>query len=257
MTDRQQGEVFEALLDHKYNRVRERSYLALDVPTFEEARAWMELFGSAVSGYKVGLQLFDSDGPRVLEELQRRNKRVFLDLKLHDIPNTVAGALRVLCDYDVEMVNVHATGGRQMMESAREVVNQSKYRPLLIAVTMLTSLGTKDLLELGFQASAEDLVVKLALLAADCGLDGVVASGAELAAIRQHLPEPFEIVVPGTRLPGTRQHDQVRTLSPGLALRAGATRLVLGRALTANPDPLPALQQVWDDMVRSANESNG
>lgn len=245
-----QSDVFQELSGSKYDLARAKSYLALDVSTWEAAERYVTLFDNVVDGYKVGLQLFDADGFRVLEELNRRNKRVFLDVKLHDIPNTVAGALRSLSQFDLEMVNVHAMGGRKMLEQARQAVGQGSKskRPLLIAVTILTSLGDADLEEMGFSMAAEPLVLKLATLAAQCDLDGVVASAAELRAIRQQLAEPFEVVVPGTRLPGGNLHDQVRTLSPGEALKLGASRIVIGRAVTSAEDPLQALKRVWDNM---------
>lgn len=244
------AEILESLLDAKYDLVRRKSYLALDVPTWEQAERLVSLFDEAIDGYKVGLQLFDADGLHVLDELKRRGKRVFLDVKLHDIPNTVAGALRALCQFELEMVNVHAAGGRKMLEQARGAVDTSpgSSRPLLIAVTVLTSLAQEDLDEMGLAITTEDLVVKLATLSAECGLDGVVASASELPAIRQRFVEPFEVVVPGTRLAGSELHDQMRSLSPGAALAAGASRLVLGRSVTAATNPLRALKAIWDDM---------
>ncbi|OFW79762.1 MAG: hypothetical protein A2201_08970, partial [Alicyclobacillus sp. RIFOXYA1_FULL_53_8] len=175
------------LLDSRYDRVRQASYLALDVDNWQQANRLVSLFGEAVDGYKVGLQLFHGDGPTALEQLNRLGKRVFLDVKLHDIPNTVAGALRAICQHNIEMVNVHASGGRKMLEAARQAVDDSVAsgsrgdggvgagatgKPLLIAVTALTSLSDDALQEIGYRMPAKELVLRLAALTADCGLDG-------------------------------------------------------------------------------------
>jgi len=254
------------LLHPRYDRVREASYLALDVDNWEQANQLVSLFGEAVDGYKVGLQLFHGDGARVLEHLNRLGKRVFLDVKLHDIPNTVAGALRAICQHNIEMVNVHASGGRKMLEAARRAVDDSGQsgqsgqsganessnasKPLLIAVTALTSLSDDALQEIGYRMAAKELVLRLAALTAESGLDGVVASAEELPGIRANWPQSsFEVVVPGTRLPGGDLHDQVRTLSPGEAVRLGASRLVIGRAVTLSTEPVKALQNVWENML--------
>lgn len=235
------------LCDSRYDAARQQTYLALDVPSFEQAVAMLDMFGDAVDGYKVGLQLFHADGHRTLQELQERGKRVFLDVKLHDIPNTVAGALRSICEYGIEMVNVHALGGRKMLEAARNAVECAAKRPLLIGVTVLTSLSDDDLAELNVPAAAA-MAMHLARLAAACGLDGVVASALDTAAIRAWAPEPFEIVVPGTRPAWAAVNDQARSLAPGRAIAAGASRLVLGRAVTQAGNPLQALQEIWDEM---------
>ena len=203
------------LLDSRYDRVRQASYLALDVDNWEQANRLVSLFGEAVDGYKVGLQLFHGDGPRALEQLNRLGKRVFLDVKLHDIPNTVAGALRAICQQNIEMVNVHASGGRKMLEAARQAVDDSvasrsrgdggagagaidgshgpsgspkTAKPLLIAVTALTSLSDDALQEIGYRMPAKELVLRLAALTAESGLDGVVASAEELPGIRAYWP---------------------------------------------------------------------
>ncbi|WP_231493389.1 orotidine-5'-phosphate decarboxylase [Alicyclobacillus macrosporangiidus] len=245
------------LCEPRYDGVRRATYVALDVPTWTQAEALVHRFGPAVDGYKVGLELFFGDGPVALSALRSMGKRVFLDVKLHDIPNTVAGALRAIARFEVEMVNVHASGGPAMLMAAREALDQAAgaagaVRPLLLAVTVLTSLGTSDLQALGWggpQAEPEALVERWAGLAARCGLDGVVASALEARRIRAAAPPGFEIVVPGTRPAGAPRHDQVRSLTPGEAMKAGATRLVLGRAVTRADDPLAALASVWDEMA--------
>ncbi|MCL6515406.1 MAG: orotidine-5'-phosphate decarboxylase [Alicyclobacillus sp.] len=245
-----------ALRDPRYDAVRRATYVALDVPTWLQAEALVERFGAAVDGYKVGLELYFGDGPAALSGLRRLGKRVFLDVKLHDIPNTVAGALAAIARYGVEMVNVHASGGPAMLTAAREALDAAAAesdgpRPLLVAVTVLTSLGAADLERLGWGRGASDaqaLVARWAALAASCGLDGVVASALEVAQLRRQSPPGFEIVVPGTRPSGAPRHDQVRSLTPGEAMAAGATRLVLGRAVTRAKDPLLALERIWEEM---------
>jgi orotidine-5'-phosphate decarboxylase len=247
--------VLEDLCSAKYDEVRRRSYLALDVDDWAAASEWVETFGDAVTGYKVGLEMFHRAGIRAVEHLVKRGKRVFLDVKLHDIPNTVAGALRAICEMPIEMVNVHATGGRKMMEAARSAVNSSRHRPLLIAVTILTSLGEDDMRDVGFATGPKATVSRLAALAETCGLDGVVASAEEVSSIRDTVQDGFEIVVPGTRPQGAARHDQTRTLAPSEAMRAGASRLVIGRAVTQTQDKLTSLQAFWDDMLSGMNRS--
>lgn len=242
--------VLDVLQDEVYNVVRRATYVALDYPTWEQAKQTVDLFGEAVDGYKVGLELFHQGGSQVVEELVRRGKRVFFDMKLHDIPNTVAGALHAISELGVEMVNVHAAGGRKMLEAAREAVHRHEKRPLLIAVTILTSLSDADLSEVGFRSPTLQSVLGLVDLTAQAGLDGVVASAQEIEAIRARVGEDFEIVVPGTRPLWAEKNDQTRFTTPEVALASGATRLVLGRPVTKSPDPLVALKRTWDDMVQ-------
>jgi orotidine-5'-phosphate decarboxylase len=230
-----------------YNYARSHSYLALDVASWEEAERLVDEFGPVVTGYKVGLELFHAAGQRAVERLVKAGKRVFLDVKLHDIPNTVAGALRAIRDSGVEMVNVHALGGKHMLEAARDALDGGRHRPLLIAVTVLTSLSDDALMQMGLP-KAQDLVPRLAELAHQCGLDGVVASARDLDGIYQRVPKSFVTVVPGTRLVGGERHDQARTLTPREAVAKGATHLVIGRAVTRAADRWQALKMVWDEM---------
>lgn len=239
-----------------YNTVRQMSYVALDVPNAEEAFRVVEFFDDVIDGYKVGLQLFHADGQKVVDSLLKKGKRVFLDVKLHDIPNTVAGALAAICDSPIEMVNVHALGGKRMMEAAREAVNAASYHPLLIAVTILTSISNDELAEVGISHAALSEVGRLAELAENCGMDGVVASAMELLTIKQVTKPGFETVIPGTRPKGGALHDQRRTLTPGEATQQGASRLVLGRAVLKAQEPLFALNEIWDDMRAHLNKAN-
>jgi orotidine-5'-phosphate decarboxylase len=193
---------------------------------------------------KVGKELFTSGGPALVEELQKLGFEVFLDLKFHDIPNTVAGAVRAAAELGVWMVNVHASGGRRMMAAAGEAVAAFSPRPLLIGVTVLTSMSDADLLELGYSETTQDRVLRLAGLAAESGLDGVVCSALEASVVRQARGNTFFLVTPGIRMAGDDSADQRRVVTPSDALAMGADYLVIGRSITAAEDPLAALERV-------------
>jgi orotidine-5'-phosphate decarboxylase len=190
---------------------------------------------------KVGKELFTRAGPRAVEALTGRGFEVFLDLKYHDIPNTVAAACRAAADLGVWMLNVHALGGRRMLEAAREAVAGVGRRPRVVAVTVLTSLDEADLGDLGFAEGPGPLVLRLARLAEAAGLDGVVCSPQEIAPLRSGLQPGFLLVTPGVRPAGSATGDQKRVLTPGEAVARGASYLVVGRPITAAPDPLAAL----------------
>lgn len=229
-----------------------RVLVALDVPAAAEALRLTDLLRGAVGGFKIGSELFTAAGPEIVRTLVARGDRVFLDLKFHDIPNTVAGAVRSARDLGVWMVNVHASGGRPMMEAARQAAEPrgpSGTRPLVIAVTVLTSMDAPTLSAVGVGAGPLDQVIKLAELARGAGLDGVVASPLETAAIRQSCGQDFLIVTPGIR-GGSAQakpDDQRRTLTPSEAIRAGSSFLVVGRPITAAPDPAEAARRIAAD----------
>ncbi|HEY6132050.1 MAG TPA: orotidine-5'-phosphate decarboxylase [Halioglobus sp.] len=202
----------------------------------------------ALCRLKVGKELFTSGGPVLVEKLQRMGFEVFLDLKFHDIPTTVAGAVRAAADLGVWMVNVHASGGRRMMTAAREAIATYSQRPLLIGVTVLTSMSGQDLLELGHSESLEERVGRLAKLASDSGLDGVVCSALEATALRDALGPEFCLVTPGIRLAGDDTADQRRVVTPAEALAMGSDYLVIGRSITTAADPLAALQRVHREL---------
>lgn len=246
-----------ALLESKYDAARKATYLALDVDQPARALELVESFAPVIDGFKVGLELFHRAGMAFVDQLLARNLRVFLDMKLHDIPNTVSGALRAICDSPIEMVNVHAQGGRKMLEKAREAVSASAYQPLLIGVTVLTSLSSRDIRELGVVGEPQDAVLRLAKLCQEADLDGVVCSAEELNMLQTVVPSTFERVVPGTRLATDDAHDQQRTQAPGQAMAAGATRLVLGRAVRDAADPMLALQRYWDEMIEGVDRRHG
>ena len=223
--------------------------VALDVDTAAEARALADRLRGIVGGFKVGSRLFTSEGPSLVEELASRGDRVFLDLKFHDIPNTVAGAVAAAARLGAWMVNVHASGGSAMMRAARaaadgEAARASRPTPLVIAVTVLTSLDQQTLPEIGLEASMTAQVERLAALAEASGLDGVVASPHEIDIIRRRCGRRFAVVTPGIRGAGDQPGDQRRTMSAAEALAAGASYLVVGRPIIAAADPRAAAERI-------------
>ncbi len=223
--------------------------VALDVDTVEEARALADRLRGVVGGFKIGSRLFTSEGPSFVAELASHGDRVFLDLKFHDIPNTVAGAVAAATRLGVWMVNVHASGGSAMMCAARaaadeEAARRSRPAPLVIAVTMLTSLTQEALAEIGLREAVASQVERLAALTEASGLDGVVASPQEIATIRRRCARQFAVVTPGIRGAGDQQGDQQRTMSAAEALAAGASYLVVGRPIIAAADPRAAAERI-------------
>jgi len=218
--------------------------VALDYAKAAPALALAKRLDPARCQLKVGKELFTREGPAVVAALQELGFRIFLDLKFHDIPNTVAGACRAAADLGVWMVNVHASGGRKMMEAAREAVDTVATPPLLIAVTLLTSLDSTDLRDIGVGGEAESQVTRLAQLAHGCGLDGVVCSPMELTSLAAALPQGFLRVTPGVRPAGKDDGDQKRIATPTQALGDGAHYLVIGRPITQAPDPSAALASI-------------
>ena len=215
--------------------------VALDVPTLDEARALTSTIGDAAGMYKIGLEQFMAHGPDAVRAID--SHPVFLDVKLHDIPTTVARALTALQPLALKMVNVHALGGRAMLEAASSVKGDSR----LLAVTILTSLDDPALKELGLPP-AQDAVVNLALLAKDSGCDGVVCAPTDIEGVRETCGEDFLIVTPGVRPAGSAMDDQARTLTPRQALDAGADYLVIGRPITRASDPRAAAAAIYEEM---------
>jgi orotidine-5'-phosphate decarboxylase len=231
--------------------------VALDVDTVKDARAIAETLRGVVGGFKIGSRLFTSEGPSFVEELASRGDRVFLDLKFHDIPNTVAGAVAAATRLGVWMVNVHAAGGSTMMRAAKdaaaeEAAKHSRPTPLVIAVTMLTSLDQETLGEIGVKGAMTSQVGRLAALAQTSGLDGVVASPQEIGLIRRRCGQQFGIVTPGIRGVADAKGDQSRTLTAADALKAGATYLVIGRPIIAAPDPRAAAERIVAECRQSS-----
>jgi orotidine-5'-phosphate decarboxylase len=231
--------------------VTEKILVALDVETRDEALRLADLLRGSVGGFKIGSRLFTSEGPAMVRALTERGDRVFLDLKFHDIPNTVATAVAAATALGVWMVNVHASGGIAMMQAARNAAHEAAAKrnqsaPLVIAVTVLTSMNQVALRETGVVIDLIDQVLRLAELTREAGLDGVVASPKETEAIRQRCGADFAIVTPGIRggAASATKDDQERTMSPAEAIAAGATYLVVGRPIIAAPDPLAAARAI-------------
>lgn len=218
--------------------------IPLDYPSQAEALEFAARLSPELCRVKVGKELFTRAGPGLVEALQKQGFDVFLDLKYHDIPNTVAGALRAAAELGVWMVNVHAGGGRRMMEASVDALAGYSSPPILIAVTVLTSLTDEDLAELGYTESAQDRVARLAALAGASGLDGVVCSAQEAPRLRENHGADFCLVTPGIRLAGDDAGDQRRVLTPADAIAAGADHLVVGRSITGAEDPMAALERV-------------
>ena len=222
--------------------------VALDYPSQDEALTLVDKLSPTQCRVKVGKELFVRGGPQFVETLQRAGFDVFLDLKFHDIPNTVAGAVRAAAELGVWMVNVHASGGRRMMEAAREALSGLAQPPLLIGVTVLTSQSAQDLKELGYTQEPGERVVQLARLVDDCGLDGVVCSAQEAPHLRAQHSASFCLVTPGIRLAGDDAQDQRRVVTPAAAVAGGSNYLVMGRSITGAADPQQAIARVHAEL---------
>ena len=227
-----------------------RVIIALDVSSREEALHLLKQLRDLVGMFKVGSQLFMTAGPSIVQEIIGNGGNVFLDLKFHDIPNTVTQAAVEAAKLGVSMMTVHAAGGRAMMEAiARELAEKfSDRKPRVVAVTVLTSLDTRALFEMGWEQPVDQQVERLALLAQDSGIDGVVCSPREIQLVRKVVNPQFKIVTPGIRLPDQSHNDQQRVATPREALSSGADYIVLGRAVTGERDPRTALQRLLDTL---------
>jgi len=226
-----------------------RIIIALDFPAEAPALELVERLTPDLCRLKVGKEMFTRLGPAFVERLAARGFDVFLDLKFHDIPNTVAAACAAAADLGVWMVNLHASGGRRMMEAARERLETLATRPLLIGVTILTSMGEEDLAEVGFSGSPEENVLRLARLTRDSGLDGIVCSPLEAARVRPALGADFLLVTPGVRPAAASTDDQKRVMTPARALETGADLLVIGRPITAAADPVASLAAIHGEIA--------
>ena len=237
--------------------MNEKLIVALDVATRAEAVTLVEKLAGVVSFFKVGSQLFTSEGPGLVRDILNQNVRIFLDLKFHDIPNTVAESVIAATRLGVTMLNVHASGGSVMMAETKRrltaaVEAEQLTLPMVIAVTVLTSSDQSTMDELGIAQTPAGQVVRLAKLTQESGLHGVVASPREITLIREAIPDPtFHIVTPGVRPVWAAANDQKRVMTPGEAIRAGASYLVVGRPITAHPDPAEAAARVIEEMTSS------
>lgn len=219
-----------------------RIIVALDCQDEEEALALMAKLDPSLCRLKVGKELFTATGPQLVEKLMRHGFEIFLDLKFHDIPNTVGRACIAAARLGVWMLNVHALGGKKMLLAARKAIPAGQTK--LIAVTLLTSMGPRDLLDIGINQSPAQIVQHLALLARNCGLDGVVCSALETQHLRQLIPDNFDLVTPGIRPIDSATDDQQRVMTPHQAIENGSDYLVIGRPITQADDPLSMLQRL-------------
>jgi orotidine-5'-phosphate decarboxylase len=224
-------------------------FVALDTPSLECAAALTQSLRPFVGGVKLGLEFFTANGPAGVRAIVSAGVPVFLDLKLHDIPNTVASAMKALTPLGTAIMNVHASGGPAMMRAAAEAARTGERRAKIIAVTVLTSLEDSDLPALGVSGSALEQAARLARMAKDAGLDGVVCSPHEIAAVRAACGSGFLIVTPGVRPPGGELGDQKRVMTPVRAIRAGADILVIGRPITGAADPAQAAQAIAAELA--------
>ncbi|NLC07919.1 MAG: orotidine-5'-phosphate decarboxylase [Syntrophomonadaceae bacterium] len=237
--------------------VKQRLIVALDVDTRTEAERLVEALEGHVGAFKVGMQLYDSEGPEIVRRLMQRGGKVFVDLKFHDIPNTVAQAGRVMTRLGVFMYNLHVAGGQEMMRQTVAATHEEAKAagvnpPLVLGVTVLTSITPQQLREeIGIDRDLTEQVVKWAKLAQKAGLDGVVASPQEIRAIRQACGPEFLIVTPGVRPAGSQLNDQKRVMTPGEAIAAGASYLVVGRPITEAADPAAAARAIVQEMEKA------
>jgi orotidine-5'-phosphate decarboxylase len=235
------------------NATQNPVFCALDTTDVGKASAWARAIKPFVGGLKIGMEFFNANGPEGVTKIADVGLPIFLDLKLHDIPNTVAGGIRALLPLDVAITNIHASGGPAMMRAAAdEAAKAGAKRPKILGVTMLTSLDASDLAATGVTGTALEQVVRLAKLAQTSGLDGVVCSAHEIEPLRRALGRDFMLVVPGIRPAGTALADQKRVMSPREALALGATILVIGRPITAAADPGAAARAIRDELFSAA-----
>lgn len=228
--------------------MRERLIVALDVSTADVARALVQRIGDAAGTYKVGLQLFTAEGPDFVRDLVRSGRRVFLDLKLHDIPNTVSHAVKQAVDLGVHMLTVHAAGGSAMLRAARDAADGKLN---ILAVTVLTSLSDEDMDETGIAGRVTDQALRMAALAQNSGCHGIVSSPREALLIRKSLGEGFAIVTPGIRPAGSESNDQQRIATPAQAIANGASHIVVGRPITHAADPVQAARAIISEMEQA------
>jgi orotidine-5'-phosphate decarboxylase len=231
--------------------MKEKLIIALDVSSREGALKLVQELHDVVGMFKVGSQLFTAGGPVVAREIIAKGGRIFLDLKFHDIPNTVTHAAIEAANLGVSMMTVHASGGRAMMQAVSTELHKkfAAARPTVVAVTVLTSFDTRALFEIGLEIPVEEQVQRLAHLAEECGMDGVVCSPREIQHLRKFVGPNFKIVTPGIRMPDQSLNDQQRTATPREALAAGADYIVIGRTVTEDPNPRAAVKRIVESIM--------
>jgi orotidine-5'-phosphate decarboxylase len=227
-------------------RAKEKIIVPLDVASLAKARDLIGQLGGKVGCFKVGLQLFTAAGPSIIEEVKATGSKIFLDLKFHDIPNTVGQAVRSACAMEVDMLTIHLCGGSEMCQAAVE--GRAESATLLLGVTVLTSQNDRTLAEIGTKANVAEQVLLLATLAKATGITGLISSPREVRALRDRFGSYFTIVTPGVRASGTSSDDQKRVMTPLEAIEAGADYLVIGRSITAATDPVAALRGIVEEM---------
>jgi orotidine-5'-phosphate decarboxylase len=230
---------------------KDRLIFALDVPSLQEVKKWVRLLKGYVGVFKVGKELFTACGPKVIDIIHQSGGEVFLDLKFHDIPNTAAKAGAVAAKLGVKMFNVHTLGGLDMIKAVRKAVDNAckkDSRPVILGVTILTSMNEKAMKEVGIQGPVKKRVLYLAGLAKKAGLDGVVASPLEAQDIKRRLGKDFIIVTPGIRMPDSKPDDQNRTMTPKEAIHAGADYIVVGRPIREAKKPVEAVNKILEEM---------
>ena len=223
--------------------------VALDVPNKNELINTLNRLPDIINWYKVGLELFIAEGPEILKILKTFGKQIFLDLKLHDIPQTVENAIKVACQYDVDMMTVHGLGGKKMLEAAANAASNFKNPPKLVAVTTLTSLGDEDLNDIGISKDISSQALSLGSLAISSGIDGLVTSAFEAKVLRDEFPSSL-LITPGIRLKDDNVNDQKRVATPDFALGQGATHLVVGRSILKSNDPLFVVENIMADIKK-------
>jgi orotidine-5'-phosphate decarboxylase len=238
----------EIMVSPAFSGMRERLIVALDVSNAAEAQRLVQRVGDAAGIYKVGLQLFTAEGPSLVRDLVHSGKRIFLDLKLHDIPNTVAHAVKSAVELGVHMLTVHASGGAAMLHAATEA---AAGRINILGVTVLTSLNDEDMQEIGISGRVSDQVLRMASLAQSAGCQGIVTSPREALMVRKALGEGFAIVTPGIRPAGAETNDQQRIATPAQAIGNGASHIVVGRPITHAADPAQAAQAIIAEMEQA------
>jgi orotidine-5'-phosphate decarboxylase len=226
------------------NDPRHRLIVALDVSSSSAAQKIVAAVGDSAFTYKVGMQLFTAEGPQVVRDLVGSGRRVFLDLKFHDIPNTVAAAVREAAGLGVSMLTIHGSGGSKMLRAATDAARSINPQLMVLAVTVLTSMGGDDLEQVGAGREVSDQVLRLGSLALQNGCAGVVSSAREAPALRAQLGSGFALVTPGVRPAGQGHGDQIRVVTPAEAIAAGASHIVVGRPITAAPDPAREAQEI-------------